>query len=292
MVQLTRLPNGNVPSLREALVVAMGLNYDDVLENRGRRQARFGNRTGGEILRQAHEKALALVHGLAASEFRPEKVSEITAELMERPSSQVETALAYIAETLVPNIRRCSEEFDFSFQGFSGGFVPPGPSGAPSRGQADILPTGRNFYSVDPNKIPTPAAWEVGVRLGDALLERYLAETGKYPDNIGILVYGTTTMRTRGDDIAEIYYLMGLKPVWQKGSGNVCGLEVIPLSELRRPRLDVTPRISGFFRDSFPNIVERIDEAVRMVVALKEPRNPIFCAATYTKTWKNIDGRV
>ncbi len=271
VVQLTRLPNGNVPSLREALVVAMGLNYDDVLENRGRRQARFGNRTGGEILRQAHEKALALVHGLAASEFRPEKVSEITAELMERPSSQVETALAYIAETLVPNIRRCSEEFDFSFQGFSGGFVPPGPSGAPSRGQADILPTGRNFYSVDPNKIPTPAAWEVGVRLGDALLERYLAETGKYPDNIGILVYGTTTMRTRGDDIAEIYYLMGLKPVWQKGSGNVCGLEVIPLSELRRPRLDVTPRISGFFRDSFPNIVERIDEAVRMVVALKEP---------------------
>ena len=123
---------------------------------------------------------------------------------------------------------------------------------------------------MDPNKIPTPATWEVGVRLGDALIERYRAESGRYPDNIGILVYGTTTIRTRGDDIAEIYYLMGLKPVWQKGSGNVIGLEVIPTGELKRPRLDVTPRISGFFRDSFPNLVERIDEAVRMVAALKE----------------------
>jgi cobaltochelatase CobN len=200
----------------------------------------------------------------------------VTADLMERPSPRVEAALTYIAETLVPNIRRCTEEIDFSLAGFGGGFVPPGPSGAPTRGQADILPTGRNFYSVDPNKIPTPAAWEVGVRLGDALIERYREASGKYPDNIGILVYGSPTMRTRGDDIAEIYYLMGLKPVWAKGSGNVTGLSVIPLSELKRPRLDVTPRISGFFRDSFPNLVERIDEAVRMVAALKEPPESNF----------------
>jgi cobaltochelatase CobN len=138
------------------------------------------------------------------------------------------------------------------------------------------LPTGRNFYSVDPNKIPTPAAWEVGVRLGDTLIERYLKESGKYPESIGILVYGSTTMRTRGDDIAEIYYLMGLKPVWAKGSGNVTGLEVIPLSRLKRPRLDVVPRISGFFRDAFPNLVARIDEAVRMAATLKEPPESNF----------------
>ena len=270
VVQLTRLANGSVPSLREAMVHAMGFDYDDVLEHRGQRPQRFGGLSGAEIVRQAHEKALALARGLAAADYRPERVPALIKALLDRPSKETEEVLTYIADTLVPNIRRCVEEIDFSFTGFTGGFVPPGPSGAPTRGQADILPTGRNFYSVDPNKIPTPAAWEVGVRLGDALIERYMAESGRYPDNIGILVYGTTTMRTRGDDIAEIYYLMGLRPIWAKGSGNVIGLEVIPSSELKRPRLDVTPRISGFFRDSFPNLVERIDEAVRMVAALKE----------------------
>jgi cobaltochelatase CobN len=276
VVQMTRLANGDVPSLRESLVTAMGYDYDDVLENRGKRPGRFNGLSGAEIVSRAHQKALVLVHGLAAVDYNADRIPAVTADLMERPSPRVEAALTYIAETLVPNIRRCTEEIDFSLAGFGGGFVPPGPSGAPTRGQADILPTGRNFYSVDPNKIPTPAAWEVGVRLGDALIERYMEASGKYPDNIGILVYGSPTMRTRGDDIAEIYYLMGLKPVWAKGSGNVTGLSVIPLSELKRPRLDVTPRISGFFRDSFPNLVERIDEAVRMVAALKEPPESNF----------------
>ncbi|WP_306547655.1 cobaltochelatase subunit CobN, partial [Desulfobulbus sp.] len=214
--------------------------------------------------------------GLAKAGYDPEAVPELTAGLPVAARAETEAALAYIAQSLVPNIRLCTEEIDAALAALNGRFVRPGPSGSPSRGQADILPTGRNFYSVDPNKIPSPAAWEVGVRLGDALIERYLKETGKYPDSIGILVYGTVTMRTRGDDIAEIYYLMGLKPVWQQGSGNVSGLEVIPLSELGRPRLDVVPRISGFFRDSFPNLVERIDEAVRIVAALKEPPESNF----------------
>jgi cobaltochelatase CobN len=275
VVQLTRLANGEVPSLRESLVMAMGCDYDDVIDNRGKHQARFGNRSGGEVLRAAHEQALALVRRLAAFDFRPEAVSDLSGELLadvpEAGRAGVMATLDYIARTLVPNIRLCSEELDTALAACAGRFVKPGPSGAPSRGQADILPTGRNFYSVDPNKIPSPAAWEVGVRLGDALIERYLGETGNYPDSIGILVYGTVTMRTRGDDLAEILYLMGLKPQWQKGSGNVCGLEVIPLEQLGRPRLDVVPRISGFFRDSFPNLVELIDEAARMVAALEEP---------------------
>ena len=276
VVQLTRLANGSVPSLREAMVRAMGFDYDDVLDNRGKRPVRFGGLSGAEIVHQAHEKALALARGLAAMDYQPDRVSGLVKELLDRPSAEAEEVLTYIADTLVPNIRRCVEEIDYSFTGFTGGFVPPGPSGAPTRGQADILPTGRNFYSVDPNKIPSPAAWEVGVRLGDALIERYMAESGRYPDNIGILIYGTSTMRTRGDDIAEVYYLMGVRPVWAKGSGNVTGLEVIPSSELKRPRLDVTPRISGLFRDSFPNLVERIDEAVQIVSALKEPPESNF----------------
>ncbi|BBO92442.1 cobaltochelatase subunit CobN [Desulfosarcina ovata subsp. ovata] len=276
VVQLTRLANGSVPSLREAMVRAMGFDYDDVLDHRGQRPARFGGLSGAEIVRQAHEKALALAHGLAAMDYRTEAIPALIEALLERPSAEAEAVLTYVADILVPNVRRCAEEIDYSVAAFTGGFVPPGPSGAPTRGQADILPTGRNFYSVDPNKIPTPAAWEVGMRLGDALIERYMQASGRYPDNIGILIYGTSTMRTRGDDIAEVYYLMGVRPVWARGSGNVTGLEVIPASELKRPRLDVTPRISGLFRDSFPNLVARIDEAVRMVAALKEPPESNF----------------
>ena len=301
LVQLTRLPNGSVPSLREALISAKGFDYDDVLENKGKRLSRFGNQTGGEIIREAHDEALLLVEALFDTDFNPDAVDDIVSRIVKTPrvnqtdlttpknantdttdhwsatgNDDVVSVLRYIADTLVLNIRQCTDEIHFSLHAFSGGFVPPGPSGAPSRGQADILPTGRNFFSVDPNKIPTPAAWEVGMRLGDALLERYLDESGKYPDSVGILVYGSPTMRTRGDDIAEIYYLMGLKPLWQKGSGNVSGLEVIPLSELTlngkpRPRIDVVPRVSGFFRDSFPNIMERIDAAVQMVASLQEP---------------------
>ncbi|NLZ17642.1 MAG: cobaltochelatase subunit CobN [Desulfobulbaceae bacterium] len=290
VTQLTRLPNGDVPSLREALIGGMGYDYDEVLAQRGSRQDHFGNRSGAELLREAHRQALALVQGLAAQEYQPESAAELAQTLPAAARPAVTEALAYIASQLVPNIGRCREEIDATLAALAGGFVRPGPSGAPSRGQADILPTGRNFYSVDPNKIPSPAAWEVGVRLGDALIARYLAETGTYPESIGILVYGTVTMRTKGDDLAEILYLMGLKPVWQKGSGNVCGLEVIPLAELGRPRLDVVPRISGFFRDSFPNLVELIDDAARMVAALEEKsemnflrRNVLRDMAAYRK---------
>ncbi len=276
LAQLTRIPNGSVPSLREAIVSSMGHDYDELIANRGKILPHFNNRTGGEILREAHNTALDIIGRLSEAGFKADEAGRIAVENIKNQPVHVEKALKYIADTLVPNIDKCRDEIKSSLDGFSGGFVPPGPSGAPTRGQADILPTGRNFYSVDPNKIPSPAAWEVGIKLGEALLERYLEESGRYPESIGILVYGTATMRTRGDDIAEIYYLMGLKPVWSESSGNVMGLEVIPMEELKRPRLDVVPRISGFFRDSFPNIVERIDEAVRMVAALNEPPESNF----------------
>jgi cobaltochelatase CobN len=265
IAQLTRLANGDVPSLREALVEEMGHKLDDLLENKGKPLARYNKQTGGQIIAKAHGRAVDIIKRMADTDYNPETISWLS------DNSQVQEVQLYICNILVPNIRLCTEEIDAALTSMAGGFVRPGPSGAPTRGQADILPTGRNFYSVDPNKIPSPAAWEVGKRLGDALIERYLQETGKYPDSVGILVYGGATMRTRGDDIAEIYYLMGLKPIWQKGSGNVSGLEVIPSSELGRPRLDVVPRVSGFFRDAFPNLMEQIDEAVAMVSTLNEP---------------------
>ena len=268
-VQLTRVANGDIPSLRESLAEALGYDYERLLAKRGRALPEYGHRSGAELLREVHDKALKLVEALAEANFAASAAPRLPESLLGVKAPAVATTLAYIAGTLVPKIRQCRDEIDATLKALSGGYVDPGPSGAPSRGQADILPTGRNFYSADPARIPSPAAWKIGVALGDALIERTLMETGKYPENVGIIVYGTSTMRSRGDDVAEILYLMGLKPLWRKG-GAVEGLEVIPLAELGRPRIDVTPRISGFFRDSFPNLVEYLDEAVEMVARLKE----------------------
>ncbi len=269
--QLTRIANGEVPSLREAAVTALGYHLDDLLANKGRVQAHYKGLTGGQLISKAHDLSLTMIGALAENGFDPDLAPTVAERHCPANPGPVAQVLAYVAGHLVPTIRRCTEEIDSALTALAGGFVKPGPSGAPSRGQADILPTGRNFYSVDPNKIPSPAAWEVGKNLGDALLARYRQEKNSYPESVGILVYGATTMRSKGDDIAEIYYLMGLKPVWQKGSGNVIGLEVIPAEELGRPRIDVVPRVSGFFRDAFPNLMERIDEAVAMVSSLNEP---------------------
>ena len=269
LVQLTRLPNGDVPSLREEIIRAMGFRYDDLLDRRGEAFPGSGGSTGGELIARAHEHALSVVWDLAERGFDADTVPEVVSKRLGRSRPDVERVLRYVAETLVPKIRRTREELTASLKAFSGGFVAPGPSGAPTRGQADILPTGRNFYSLDPRTIPSTGAWEVGKALGDALLDRSLKERGKYPESVGIIVWGTSTMRTRGDDVAEILYLLGLRPVWQP-SGIVGGLEVIPLEELGRPRIDVVPRISGFFRDAFPMVVQLIDQAVRMVAILEE----------------------
>ncbi|RLB89639.1 MAG: cobalamin biosynthesis protein CobN, partial [Deltaproteobacteria bacterium] len=276
LVQLTRVPNGTVPSLRESIVYAMGYDYDHLLENRGRVVDKAKGTTGSQLILEAHGLALKLVTILLDcrkedKSFFKKDILNIIFDIFDKSTPDLEETLSYIADSILPDIELTPQETDAVFTALNGGFVLPGPSGAPTRGDADILPTGRNFYSVDPHKIPSPAAWEVGKRLGDALLDRYQEETGKYPESVGIIVYGSATMRSKGDDIAEIFYLLGVKPVWHKSNQTVLGLEIIPLKELGRPRIDVLPRISGFFRDSFPSLVERIDEAVRMVAALDEP---------------------
>ncbi len=270
LVQMTRISNGSVPSLREALLESWGYDYDVLLEHKGKPLFSEGQKTGGELIREAHERALEIMGHLKESDFSVEAIQHAQNQFKDI-TPPVERVLKFIAKELVPNIQKVTDETDASLKAFSGRFVSPGPSGAPTRGQADILPTGRNFYSVDPNKIPSPAAWEVGQKLGDALVQKYLDESGKYPESIGIILYGGATMRSKGDDLAEILYLMGVRPIWQEGSGYVKGLEIIPSSELKWPRLDVVPRISGFFRDAFPLLVQRIDDAVQMVSALNEP---------------------
>jgi len=158
-----------------------------------------------------------------------------------------------------------------------GKFIAPGPSGAPSRGRLDVLPTGRNFYSVDARAIPTPSAWELGRKSAESLVLRHLQDHGHYLRAVALSVWGTANMRTGGDDIAQAMALIGARPTWDSGSLRVSGYEIIPLAKLGRPRVDVTLRISGFFRDAFPTQIALFDRAIRAVGALDEPEddNPI-----------------
>lgn len=181
--------------------------------------------------------------------------------------------LEFAAREVVPRLEATSGEIDAVLHALDGGYVPAGPSGSPTRGLVNVLPTGRNFYSVDPKAIPSRNSWEVGVSLADSLIARHLADTGEYPRSVGLTVWGTSAMRTQGDDIAEVLALIGVRPVWDEASRRVTGVEVVPREELGRPRIDVTLRISGFFRDAFPHVITLVDDAIAAVAELDEPDN-------------------
>ncbi|HKW53926.1 MAG TPA: cobaltochelatase subunit CobN, partial [Stellaceae bacterium] len=150
-------------------------------------------------------------------------------------------------------------------------------SGAPTRGRPDVLPTGRNFYSLDTRVVPTPAAWQLGWKSAQLLVQRHAQDHGSYPRRLALSAWGTSNMRTGGDDIAQALALMGVRPQWERQSGRVTGFEIMPVSLLDRPRVDVTLRVSGFFRDAFPNLIDLVDSAARAVAALDEPAesNPL-----------------
>ncbi|MCZ4353897.1 cobaltochelatase subunit CobN [Roseovarius aestuarii] len=134
--------------------------------------------------------------------------------------------------------------------------VPAGPSGSPYRGRADVLPTGRNLYSVDPRAVPSRAAHAQGVKLAEELLRRHLQDKGDWPKGLVIDLWGSATMRTAGEEVAMAMHLAGLAPTWNEGSDRVSGFEVVPLALLDRPRIDVTLRVSGLFRDIFPTLAQ------------------------------------
>jgi cobaltochelatase CobN len=186
--------------------------------------------------------------------------------------------LFWIERSLRPAVTACgAAEIAAILAGLDGRRVDPGPSGAPSRGRPEVLPTGRNFFSVDTRAVPTPAAWQLGWHSAGLLVERYAQEHGIYPKRLALSAWGTANMRTGGDDIAQALALLGVRPVWEGASGRVTGFEILPASVLDRPRVDVTLRISGFFRDAFPGLIDLFDSAVRAVAALDEPEavNPL-----------------
>jgi cobaltochelatase CobN len=280
LVALTRLPRGKGEGRDGSLIRALAADLDlgdefDPLAARlgepwtGPRPAALAEvsadawRTAGDTVERLELLALRLVGGADC------------------PVAWMRTSavLDFIRQSLAPTIDRCGEaELDGLLRGLAGRFVAPGASGAPTRGRLDALPTGRNFYSVDTRAIPTPSAWALGWKSAGLVLDHHRQEHGNWPRALVLSAWGTANMRTGGDDIAQALALIGARPTWDAGaSGRVAGFEILPLSLLDRPRVDVTLRVSGFFRDAFPAQIDLFDSAVRAIAELDEPEhlNPI-----------------
>ncbi|MGW7006628.1 cobaltochelatase subunit CobN [Streptomyces sp. NPDC054933] len=223
----------------------------------------------------AEARARTLVQAMEDADWDPRAVPEVCAGLPD----EVGRVLDFAARQVVPRLARTGDEIEAAVHALNGGFVPAGPSGSPLRGLVNVLPTGRNFYSVDPKAVPSRLAWETGQALADSLLERYRTDNGDWPRSVGLSLWGTSAMRTAGDDVAEALALLGVRPVWDDASRRVTGVEPVPLEQLGRPRIDVTLRISGFFRDAFPHVVALLDDAVRLAAGLDESDEDNFLRA-------------
>ncbi|MPY87442.1 MAG: cobalt chelatase [Luteitalea sp.] len=274
---LTRLPNGQVPGLQTALAGACDLDLQTLLAAPGARLDRVHHLAGATCVSHAdaieclEELARDLFVDLEDTGFEERSIDDIVTRRLGRADAVVGESLRFACRTLVPALEQVTDEVDHVLDGLAGRYVPPGPAGAPTRGMAHILPTGRNFYAVDPRAVPSQAAWRVGEQLAREVLARHLAEEGRYPEMIGLGAWGTAQMRTQGDDVAEVLALLGVEPVWDPQSRRIQDLGVVPLERLQRPRIDVTLRISGFFRDAFPHLITLVDRAVELVVELDEP---------------------
>jgi cobaltochelatase CobN len=279
LVSIARLPRSDSKpheaSLHRALALDLGLRdfdpltrdlADDFMEPRPKILSEISAaawRTSGDTVERIELLAHRLVSGVLSCDAAWERTKAV---------------LDWIGAKLRPAIDACGDaEMAALLQGLDGRFVRPGPSGAPTRGRPDVLPTGRNFFAVDVRAVPTPSAWRIGRLAAERLVEGYWQEAGEWPRAIALSAWGTANMRTGGDDVAQALALIGARPLWEETSGRVTGFAIMPLSELKRPRVDVTFRVSGLFRDAFPTQMDIIGSAVRAIAELDESEdaNPI-----------------
>ncbi|WP_212003700.1 cobaltochelatase subunit CobN [Chitinophaga sp. HK235] len=278
LVALHRLPGYGWPGITQAIARDMQLSFDPLNCEYAAPLALEGTacRTTGDVVEHLEQTALSYMESL-------------TAGTLPAAGPATTAILTRIQQDTLPRVMATTDEITHLLKGLSGGYVPSGASGAPTRGRVGILPTGRNFYSVDVRSIPTETAWQLGQKSARLLIDRYLQEHGEYPRSIGLSVWGTATMRTGGDDLAQAFALMGVRPKWQAESRRVTDFEVISLIELRRPRIDVTLRISGFFRDAFPDMISLFNAVVAKIITLDESPedNPIRARYLQEKnTWE------
>jgi cobaltochelatase CobN len=255
IIAIARHPSTNRSGLTRALAQDLDYDFDPLT-------------TAGDLTAELEEKAAELIDDLIKN-IRVDPRSSAVANLPNIGES-TQQELDWIANYLLPSLLQTNQEITNLLRGLDGRHIPSGASGAPTRGRPDVLPTGRNFYSVDIRAIPTETAWRVGRVAAETLIERYTQENGEYPKTLGLSVWGTSTMRTGGDDIAEALALIGVQPIWDGPSRRVVDFEILPVAVLGRPRVDVTLRISGFFRDAFFNLIDLFDSAVKAVADLDE----------------------
>jgi cobaltochelatase CobN len=328
LAALVRLPNLDIPGLRQALCAVFGLELDALLQQPGARVtptplrpheggngdaagagvAQLGALAGvainvnGDVIAALDAVGRRLIAALARRGYDAGQLDTVIAEVLgelaktapppprggPEGAGAIRRTLEFICTTLLPALRRNADEITAVLRALSGRYVPAGPSGAPTRGMAHVLPTGRNFYAVDPRALPSMAAWRIGQQLADELINRYLRDEGCYPESVGLSIWGTSAMRTHGDDIAQVFALLGVRPRWQGENRRLLGVEVIPLEELGRPRIDVVCRISGFFRDAFPALIAAVDQAVRLVAELDEPPEQNFVRKRYLQRMRQL----
>lgn len=266
---LVRVRNGNIPSLSDSILSAMGADPNEV---KAHPERAFLGRDGLALLDEATACARRMVARLAESGYDVSHADpSVDEESFPASDADVRRVLRFLCEVVSPKLDRTTDEMDNLLRGLRGRFVPPALGGNPTRGNVSILPTGRNFYASDPSQLPSRAAWEIGVKLANQMLDQYAQRGEGYPESVAMVVWAGNTIKTCGEDFAECLYLMGVRPVYLGESSHVCGVEPIPLPQLGRPRLDVTLRISGLFRDMYPNLIRLMDQAVECVGMLDEP---------------------
>ena len=282
VVAIARHPSSGHVGILRAIAADWQLDFDPLTADLGEvwqseNERTVGCRTVGDVVERLEGYAAELVDGV----IEGGDVGEIGFHGFSPTDGPIYGVLGWMQQTLLPDLRRTTDEIQNLLHGLNGGYVPSGPSGAPTRNRPEVLPTGRNFYSVDIRAIPTESAWDVGRKAAEILVETYTQENGEYPRTLCLSMWGTSAMRTGGDDMSEALALIGVRPVWDGPSRRVVDFEILPLSALGRPRVDVTLRISGFFRDAFPNLISLFDQAVIAVAALAEPadQNPLAVQA-------------
>ncbi|QFS48932.1 cobN, cobaltochelatase CobN [Nostoc sphaeroides CCNUC1] len=280
IVAIARIPNRHSSGITRAIAQDWGLDFDpltaDLSMPSGENSIVNGTecRTLGDIVEVLEEHAALLVEQLINQNS---SCRDAIHRVLAGEEDAIHRVSTWIRDRLLPALQKTHQEITHLLHGLDGGYVPSAPSGAPTRGRPEVLPTGRNFYSVDIRAIPTETAWDIGRKAAETLVEYYTQEHGEYPKTLGLSLWGTATMRTGGDDIAEALALLGVQPVWDGAARRVVDFEILPLAILGRPRVDVTLRISGFFRDAFPNLIDLFAQAVSAVADLDEPpeQNPL-----------------
>ncbi|MBE9194194.1 cobaltochelatase subunit CobN [Synechocystis sp. LEGE 06083] len=307
VISIARSPSYQRLGLTQAIALDLGVEFDPVLDDSkepwqlssimvmnlqqwglGKLIEPFKScRIGGQVIEILEEIAKELVGSLLEG-ITTDQIVNLS---FQKPDGKTKPSLDYIEKILLPLLLQTPQEITNLIRGLNGEYIASGPAGAPSRGRPDVLPTGRNFYSVDIRAIPTETAWDIGRRAAETLIEKYTQDQGEYPQTLAISIWGTSTMRTGGDDIAQVLALLGVQPVWDGPSRRIIDFEILPLTVLKRPRVDVTVRISGFFRDSFPNLVEFLHQAIAAVSQLDEPEamNPLAAKVQQeTKQWQQL----